>query len=413
MPYKGTAQLMNDLLGGHVPIAFGVLPPALGNLAAGTLRGIAMLDKQRFSLLPNVPTSHEFGLPGFESVLHYGLLAPAGMPRPIVDKLNAAMQSGRHDRRGEEAHPQRRRRSADLDAGGIRRRHRPGGAQMGRADQEAQSEGASDAPSLRPLRRRCSRDFQLPDCPSQRRTIRRVPITLVVPFPAGGGNDALARVVAEKMSRTLGQQVVVENRGGAGGTIATRAVAKATPDGYTILLTYTGTLCGQSDALSQCRLRSAQGLRADRADRRAAERADGASVAAGAHDRRAGRLRQGQSRQDQLRLRARHHRPHDHRDCSPKAPASRLTRVPYKGNGTAIGDLIGGHIIDDGAVDPDGRRQRQGRQAPRARGHDGRALQAHARCADDRGIGGAGLLGGHPLRARGAGRHAAPDHRSG
>ena len=64
----------------------------------------------------------------------------------------------------------------------------------------------------------------------------------MVPFPAGGGNDALARVVAEKMFRTLGQQVVVENRGGAGGTIATRAVAKGTPDGYTILLTYTGTL---------------------------------------------------------------------------------------------------------------------------------------------------------------------------
>ena len=69
------------------------------------------------------------------------------------------------------------------------------------------------------------------------------PITLVVPFPAGGGNDAVARVVAEKMSRTLGQQIVVENRGGAGGTIATRAVARDKPDGYTILLTYTGTLC--------------------------------------------------------------------------------------------------------------------------------------------------------------------------
>ena len=68
------------------------------------------------------------------------------------------------------------------------------------------------------------------------------PITLVVPFPAGGGNDALARLVAENMSRALGQQVVVENRGGAGGTIATRAVAKTAPDGYTILLTYTGTL---------------------------------------------------------------------------------------------------------------------------------------------------------------------------
>jgi tripartite-type tricarboxylate transporter receptor subunit TctC len=68
------------------------------------------------------------------------------------------------------------------------------------------------------------------------------PITLVVPFPAGGGNDALARLVAERMSRTLGQQVVVENRGGAGGTIATRAVGKGPADGYTILLTYTGTL---------------------------------------------------------------------------------------------------------------------------------------------------------------------------
>jgi tripartite-type tricarboxylate transporter receptor subunit TctC len=68
------------------------------------------------------------------------------------------------------------------------------------------------------------------------------PVTLVVPFPPGGGNDALARAVAERMSKTLGQQVVVDNRGGAGGTVATRAVAKATPDGYTILLAYTGTL---------------------------------------------------------------------------------------------------------------------------------------------------------------------------
>jgi tripartite-type tricarboxylate transporter receptor subunit TctC len=68
------------------------------------------------------------------------------------------------------------------------------------------------------------------------------PITLVVPFPPGGGNDALARTVAERMSKSLGQQVVVDNRGGAGGTVATRAVAKTAPDGYTILLAYTGTL---------------------------------------------------------------------------------------------------------------------------------------------------------------------------
>jgi tripartite-type tricarboxylate transporter receptor subunit TctC len=67
-------------------------------------------------------------------------------------------------------------------------------------------------------------------------------ITLVVPYAAGGGNDAMARIVADRMSKTLAQQIVIENRGGAGGTIATRAVAKAAPDGYTLVLGGTGTL---------------------------------------------------------------------------------------------------------------------------------------------------------------------------
>ena len=93
IPYKGTGQVMNDLLGNHVPIAFGVLPPTLGNLQAGTLRAIAVLSPQRFSLLPDVPTANESGLPGFESVLHYGVLAPAGTPRPIIDRLNTALRA--------------------------------------------------------------------------------------------------------------------------------------------------------------------------------------------------------------------------------------------------------------------------------------------------------------------------------
>jgi tripartite-type tricarboxylate transporter receptor subunit TctC len=92
IPYKGTALVMNDLLGGHVPIAFGVIPPALGNIQAGKLRAIAVASPQRTSLLPGVPTFAESGMPGFESVLHYGLLAPAGTPRPIVDKLNAELR---------------------------------------------------------------------------------------------------------------------------------------------------------------------------------------------------------------------------------------------------------------------------------------------------------------------------------
>ena len=69
------------------------------------------------------------------------------------------------------------------------------------------------------------------------------PITLVVPLPPGGTNDIMARVVGERMTKTLGQQIVVENRAAGGsGTVATRQVARGTPDGYTILLGYTSTL---------------------------------------------------------------------------------------------------------------------------------------------------------------------------
>jgi tripartite-type tricarboxylate transporter receptor subunit TctC len=92
IPYKGSAPVINDLLGGHVPVALSVLPPALGNIQAGKLRAIAVTSKQRFSLLPDVPTFDESGMPGFEAVLHYGLLAPAGTPKEIVDKLSVELR---------------------------------------------------------------------------------------------------------------------------------------------------------------------------------------------------------------------------------------------------------------------------------------------------------------------------------
>jgi tripartite-type tricarboxylate transporter receptor subunit TctC len=90
--YKGTAPLTNDLLGGHVPVAFNVMAPAMGNLQAGNLRAMAVLGPARSSLLPDVPTAAESGLPGYEAMLHYGLLAPAGTPGPIVERLNAELR---------------------------------------------------------------------------------------------------------------------------------------------------------------------------------------------------------------------------------------------------------------------------------------------------------------------------------
>lgn len=67
------------------------------------------------------------------------------------------------------------------------------------------------------------------------------PVTIVVPFAAGGPSDALARAVAQQMTRSLGQQFIVENVGGAGGTIGLSKVAKAAPDGYTVGFGTNGT----------------------------------------------------------------------------------------------------------------------------------------------------------------------------
>ena len=68
------------------------------------------------------------------------------------------------------------------------------------------------------------------------------PITLVVPFPPGGSATIIARAIADKLGDALGQQIVIDNRGGAGGSIGARQVAKSAPDGSTILLAFTGTL---------------------------------------------------------------------------------------------------------------------------------------------------------------------------
>src|SRR5215468_9080894 len=67
-------------------------------------------------------------------------------------------------------------------------------------------------------------------------------ITLVVPFPPGGTNDIFARAIADKLAAALGVAVVIDNRGGAGGTIGMTAVARAAPDGYTLATAHIGTL---------------------------------------------------------------------------------------------------------------------------------------------------------------------------
>src|SRR5436190_1160738 len=80
------------------------------------------------------------------------------------------------------------------------------------------------------------------DVPAQTATYPNRPVKLVVPFPPGGGADLTARTLAQKMSESLGQPIVIDNKPGANGSLGTDAVAKAAPDGYTILITDRGAL---------------------------------------------------------------------------------------------------------------------------------------------------------------------------
>ncbi|MDT3688137.1 MAG: tripartite tricarboxylate transporter substrate binding protein [Pseudorhodoplanes sp.] len=88
--YRGSAAIINDLLGGHIDVAMDSMAPYVSNVKEGKLRALAIAGTSRWPGLPDVPTVAESGLPGFEASVWYALLAPAGTPPDVVAKLNAA-----------------------------------------------------------------------------------------------------------------------------------------------------------------------------------------------------------------------------------------------------------------------------------------------------------------------------------
>jgi len=91
IPYKGVNLAMNDVLSGRVQLVFIGIPAAAPHIKAGKLRALALVAPQRSSVLPDVPTVAEAGLPRFEVTTWYGILAPAGTPRPVVERLNGEL----------------------------------------------------------------------------------------------------------------------------------------------------------------------------------------------------------------------------------------------------------------------------------------------------------------------------------
>jgi len=91
VPFNGAPLAINSTMGNHTPISFTALPPAMGNIRDGSLRGIAILAKERVAALPDLPTNIQQGVPGLESDTLTGIVAPAGTSKAIIDKWNAAI----------------------------------------------------------------------------------------------------------------------------------------------------------------------------------------------------------------------------------------------------------------------------------------------------------------------------------
>jgi tripartite-type tricarboxylate transporter receptor subunit TctC len=89
VPHKASGEMRNSVIGGHVQMGFDAITTMATNVKAGQVRALGTSATKRSTVLPDVPTIAEAGVPGYESTIWLGIMAPAGTPKPIVDKLNA------------------------------------------------------------------------------------------------------------------------------------------------------------------------------------------------------------------------------------------------------------------------------------------------------------------------------------
>jgi tripartite-type tricarboxylate transporter receptor subunit TctC len=93
IPEKGSNPLITDMIGGFVKVGFNPIPVSRSALDGGYIRALAVTSQKHSTLMPDLPTLAESGLPGFDATLNYGLLAPGGTPRPIIDRLNKELRA--------------------------------------------------------------------------------------------------------------------------------------------------------------------------------------------------------------------------------------------------------------------------------------------------------------------------------
>jgi tripartite-type tricarboxylate transporter receptor subunit TctC len=213
------------------------------------------------------------------------------------------------------------------------------------------------------------------------------PITLVVPFAPGGSTTIVARLIGDRLAEALGQQIVIDNRPGAGGTVGTRQVAKSAPDGYTIVLGYTGTLAiGPSlfpnvgydvrkDFAPIGRIATAPNTLVVHPSFNVHSVAELIAYAKA----NPGKVNYGSAGVGTVS--------HVGGEYFATAAGIKLTHIPYKGTGPALTDLLGGHIPMAFAPIPATHESAKSGLLRIARGHQLDPLQPDAGNCDDFGDG--------------------------
>ena len=135
VPYRGTTALMPDLLAGRITISFANIVNVMPLTREGKLRALAITSIKRSALAPDLPTMAESGFPGFEAVPWFGLVAPAGTPKDMIDKLHGETVKTLATAGGAQEVRRTRARTGRQYAGRIRRGDQEGNARVGQGDQ--------------------------------------------------------------------------------------------------------------------------------------------------------------------------------------------------------------------------------------------------------------------------------------
>ena len=236
---------MQDLLAGQIDFTFGQAANYLGHVRSGQLKAFAVLSKKRWWAAPDVPTMDEAGVPGFMPSFWHGLWVPKGTPKEIIAKLNAAVVETLADQAvqkrlkdiGQEIWPGDKQTPEALAAQQKAEIERwwpiiKAAQHQGRMScVERRPSAAMKALDMSAARGRAGARHRRAQAQSD---YPNKPVKIIIDSAPGSATDVAARLMAERLSAVWGQQAIVDNRPGAGGSIAVRAASQAAPDGYTL-----------------------------------------------------------------------------------------------------------------------------------------------------------------------------------